>query len=356
VDIFNLMNRFTLDTIGEVGFGKTIGSLEDPSSPFLKSFDVAQQITFTRFYDPLWALHRFLGTGFERGTREHFGRLDDYSRNVVKELQGALNQNGKNGVAWADIEARKSFVGLFLEDAKKRGEVLEEDYLRDLVLNFLIAGRDTTAQALSWTFYCLATNPEAEAKAREEVLDVCDGQLPCYEDMNRLPYVQAVLSEALRLFPSVPNDIKLSESDDTWPDGTFIPAGSMVVYNIYAMGRDKTIWGDDAETFRPERWTEMTESPDIYDYPVFNAGPRECLGKRLAQVEMKACLASILPRVSFKLAVPADQIRPDAQLTIGMSSGLPMFVTALAPQDDLASNVSTAAHSTCADSLDEDEA
>merc|ERR1719203_198530 len=112
------------------------------------------------------------------------------------------------GVAWADIEAGKSFVGLFIQDAKKRGEQLSETYLRDLVLNFLIAGRDTTAQALAWTLYCLATHPEAEDKARAEIAEVCGDTDPKYDHLRRLNYLKAVLSESLRLYPSVPLDMK----------------------------------------------------------------------------------------------------------------------------------------------------
>merc|ERR1712190_92205 len=109
---------------------------------------------------------------------------------------------------------------------------------------------------------------------------------------------EATLSEALRLYPSVPLDIKVATRSDTWPDGTFVPAGSVIMYNIYAMGRDISIWGADAAAFRPERWLEMKQVPSNYDYAVFNAGPRECLGRRLALVEMKACMATLLPHLS----------------------------------------------------------
>jgi fatty acid omega-hydroxylase len=195
-------------------------------------------------------------------------------------------------------------------------------------LNFLIAGRDTTAQALSWAFFCLSEHPEAEARAREEVIAVCRQEEVAYEDMPKLPYLQAVISESLRLYPSVPMEMKYASQDDTWPDGTFVPKGSSVNYNVYGIGRDRSIWGEDAEMFRPERWLEMQgRAPGNYEYPVFNAGSRECLGRRLAMVEMKACLAILLPQVSLRLAVPASTITTDAQLTIGMRSGLPCFVT-----------------------------
>eukprot|EP00927_Polykrikos_kofoidii_P036583 TRINITY_DN30883_c0_g2_i1.p1 TRINITY_DN30883_c0_g2~~TRINITY_DN30883_c0_g2_i1.p1 ORF type:complete len:564 (-),score=96.43 TRINITY_DN30883_c0_g2_i1:63-1685(-) len=338
LNIFNLMNRFTLDTIGEIGFGKSIGSLEDPTSPFLRSFDRSQNISYKRFYVPGWRILRFFGIGSERETSEHFGRLDAYSRGVVRELrnslESAVNSGGSEDSEWNKSEARKSFLGLFLEDAKKRNEDLTEDYLRDLVLNFLIAGRDTTAQALSWSLYCLCLNPEIEAKARKEILEVCGPHEITYENMNQLNYVQAVLSEALRLHPSVPTDLKVTESDDVWPDGTFVKSGTPIIYDIYSLGRDPDVWGEDANVFRPERWLEMEQQPNNYKYPVFNAGPRECLGRRLAIVEMKACLATLLPRFSLRLAIPPEDVKYDVQLTLGMGSGLPCFVTPLPAADD----------------------
>lgn len=349
VDVFNLMNRFTLDTIGEIGFGKCIGSLEDPQSPFLEAFDKAQNISFWRFRNPFWRLARFLGVGSESETREQFGRLDAYSRSIVREVQLCVGfgskhegRNKSSSVGWADIEARKSFLGLFVEEARSRGETLSEDFLRDLVMNFLIAGRDTTAAALSWAIYCLSQHPEVEAAARKEVIDVCGVRGPTYEEIQRLPYLQAVISEVLRLYPSVPVDVKVALDDDTLPDGTFVPAGANVAYDIYSMGRDTSIWGEDAESFRPERWLEMKQNPGNYEHAVFNAGPRECLGRRLAMVEMKTCLAVLLPQVSFQLAVPSDQVTPGAQLTIGMAQGLPCFVTRAAKRERQASSVSTA--------------
>lgn len=349
LDIFNLMNRFTLDTIGEIGFGQCIGSLEDPSSPVLESFDKAQRIAFTRFYIPFWQLCRRLGLGFETETAKHFRRLDAYCRSVTRDLQASIareeDSTKSSGVSWADIEARKSFVGLFLQDAKQRGERLSEDYLRDLVLNFLIAARDATAQALSWTVFLLCRHPEVEARARQEIYEVCGLRGPSYEDMNRLPYLQAVLDEALRLYPSVPLNFKCVAEEDTLPDGTFVPRGTYIMYNLHSMGRDCDLWGESADEFRPERWLQMGGPPSNYKYPVFNAGPRECPGRSLAHVEIKTCLATLLPQMSFRLAVRADEITSDAKLTIGMGRGLPCFVVCSGEKDRLESSSSTAEHS-----------
>merc|ERR1711920_536429 len=123
-----------------------------------------------------------------------------------------------------------------------------------------------TAQCLSWTFFCLANNPESEAKAREEIRAVCSAEGPTYDDIRRLPYLNAVLNEGLRLHPSVPLELKYALEADTWPDGTIVPAGTRVSYNIWCMNRDKSVWGEDACTFRPERWLEMETPPDSYTF------------------------------------------------------------------------------------------
>lgn len=195
-----------------------------------------------------------------------------------------------------------------------------------------------------------------EDKARREIIDVCGVRGPAYDDLSRLPYLQAVLSESLRLYPSVPEDMKTASGDDTWPDGTFVPRGSTVVYDIYRMGRNQQIWGCDAEMFRPERWLDMQRFPDNYEYPVFNAGPRECLGRRMAQMEMKICLATLIPRISFSLAIPPSEILTDLQLTIGMARGLPCFVTSAPKQTTDSCASTTISHeemTTRSDSLDQ---
>ena len=114
-----------------------------------------------------------------------------------------------------------------MERTDENGQPFTDEYLKDIVINFLVAGRDTTAVTLSWTFYCLAANPEVEQKLIEEIDSVLHDRLPTYDDIDtRLPYLHAVIKEVLRLYPPVPKDIKTPINDDTLPDGTFVPAVS----------------------------------------------------------------------------------------------------------------------------------
>lgn len=311
IDTFNLMNRFTLDTIGQIGFSKNIGSLENPESPFLKSFDRAQQLLLLRFWvNPSWKILRMFGLGWEPELKKHLAQLDSYARGIVQELRQKVEQGDDN-----------SFVGLFCKSEwNKEGDAAQQEaFMRDMILNFLIAGRDTTAQCLSWTLFELAQHPSIVQHIRKEIAEVCGSGQIKYEHIKKLRYVQAVLDEGLRLHPSVPFDGKLTVADDVLPDGTVMKAGNLLAFVPYAQGRCREIWGDDALTFRPERWLQMPSKPSSYVNPAFNAGPRECLGRRLAEMEMTLFLATIVRAFDFTLEADPASIHYDMQLTIGMN-------------------------------------
>merc|ERR1712203_42027 len=173
-----------------------------------------------------------------------------------------------------DSDAGDSFIGLFM----KSGEAPGDKLLEDLVLNFLIAGRDTTAQAMAWCLWNIAQHPAVEERILVEGQEICGAGPLGYDMINRLDYVEAVIRESPRLHPSVPLDAKEALADDTLPNGTWVSHGSTVAWSTFAMGRSTRIWGEDAAEFKPERWLNMEIAPDSYANPVFRAGPRECLG------------------------------------------------------------------------------
>lgn len=161
---------------------------------------------------------RFLGIGQEGETQHHMGRLREYSRQIVKQLATSL-----------DKPAGDSFVGLFMLNQPEASP----EFLADLVLNFLIAGRDTTAQAMSWCLFLLMQHPAVEQRLFEEVQAVTGGKQVTYEQLASLTYTDAVLRESLRLHPSVPLDPKYNTEAISLPDGTFLPRDTMLVYNSY---------------------------------------------------------------------------------------------------------------------------
>lgn len=267
--------------------------------------------------------------------KHHCMTLDTYVRSIAREAWvdsfSSTSESPASAKRKGNSRARSDFLSLFIGEMKRNGcsstvddlSKQDEQFLRDLIMNFLIAGRDTTAQALSWTFYLLAQHPTIEAHLHAEIVEVLgDGPLT-YEGINRLEYAQCVVNEVLRLYPSVPKNIKVAVSDDVLPDGTIIPAGCNIAHTPFVMGRSKAIWGEDAAVFKPERWIGRAFS-DAYSYPVFHAGPRECLGRRMAYLEMKVCLAALLRKYHFKLSVDPSEVFYAESLTLPMATALPM--------------------------------
>ena len=211
-------------------------------------------------------------------------------------------------------DARGESVGSCLLDPPpdfRRGQASSRhQFLRDVVTNFVIAGRDTTANALTWALWELSEAPAAAARVREEArrelgrahADIDDTGGVSYDALKRMPYTHACVLEALRLHPSVPQDLKQAARDDVLPDGTLVRKGSYVSYDPYVMGRLQELWEDPLE-FKPERFLRVTDeqtgalavvTPDLYKFTAFQAGPRRCLGMELALLEAKAAIGTLL--------------------------------------------------------------
>ena len=217
----------------------------------------------------------------------------------------------------------------------------------DAALNFLSAGRDTTAQSLTWTFYLLMRHPFIVQNIREEIAAAFpahsaeNGPLKLTAaDLhpNNLPYTMAVFYESLRLYPPVPFEIKQCEVDVTLPDGTFLPAGSVVVWCVWAMNRSKEIWDtDDLETnsFAPERWLRDSKltTKSAFEFPVFNGGPRSCLGKKMAELIAAYLIVNLVREFVFEEV--KDKNDPEKErvshnsLTLPMEGGLPCIVRSI---------------------------
>ncbi|MCL7041901.1 hypothetical protein MKW94_009756 [Papaver nudicaule] len=213
--------------------------------------------------------------------------------------------------------------------------VTDPKYLRDIILNFIIAGRDTTAATLSWFLYRLCKHPHIQETIAQEVREATKlkdnmsfGDFAASmteEAIGKMQYLHAALSETLRLHPAVPMDPKICFSDDTLPDGFDVKKGDMVAYVPYAMGRMKFIWGDDAEVFRPERWLNndgvfQNESP--FKFTAFQAGPRICLGKEFAYSQMKIFSAVLLRFFRFKLVDQTKVVNYRTMINLHIKDGL----------------------------------
>ncbi|KAL1834797.1 hypothetical protein ACET3Z_004448 [Daucus carota] len=332
VDLQDLLLRLTFDNICGLAFGKDPETLSPglPENRFASSFDRATEATLQRFILPemIWKLRRWLRLGMEVSLSESIGHVDKYLTNVINTRKHELisQQNGGGGVPHDDLLSR------FM----KKKESYTDQFLQHVALNFILAGRDTSSVALSWFFWLVTKNPRVEEKILTEICAVLMDSRGkdtskwledplVFEEVDRLIYLKAALSETLRLYPSVPEDSKHVVADDILPDGTVVLAGSSITYSIYSSGRMKYIWGEDCLEFRPERWLTADETKfetkDQFKFVSFNAGPRICLGKDLAYLQMKSIAAALLLR--HRLTVTAGhRVEQKMSLTLFLKYGL----------------------------------
>jgi cytochrome P450 len=189
------------------------------------------------------------------------------------------------------------------------GYTRDRSVLRDQLVSILLAGRDTTACALTWIIYHLSMDPKVMAKLRKEIVD-CVGleRTPTYQDLKDMKYLQHIMNEALRLYPLVPFNVRFALQDTTLPvgggpDGTQpvgIPKGTPIGYSTLVMQRRPDIYPPPesgfppVDQFVPERWDSWT--PKSWTYVPFNGGPRICIGQQFALTEIGYTLVRLFQR------------------------------------------------------------
>jgi cytochrome P450 len=188
----------------------------------------------------------------------------------------------------------------------------------------LLAGHETTANALTWTWYLVSTAPEVEARLHEEVDGVLRGRLPSVADIGALSYVERVVSEALRLYP--PAWIIGRRALQAYPIGDYVaPARSIFVMSPYVLQRDARYFAD-PERFDPGRWTpEFRAALPPFAYFPFGGGPRRCIGDSFAWMELVLVVATIAQQWRLAL-VPGHPVEPQPLVTLRTKHGMRMTV------------------------------
>ncbi|AES88420.1 cytochrome P450 family 94 protein [Medicago truncatula] len=321
LDMQDILRRFSFDNICKFSFGLDpcclVPSL--PVSNLANAFDLSSTLSAQRALtaSPLiWKMKRFFNIGSEKKLKEAIKIVNDLANEMIKQRREI--ENG--------VESRKDLLSRFMGALNSH----DDEYLRDIVVSFLLAGRDTVASALTGFFILLSKNPKVEEKIRVELDRVMNPNQECatFEQTREMHYLNGAIHESMRLFPPVQFDSKFALEDDVLPDGTFIKKGSRVTYHPYAMGRMENIWGPDCLEFKPERWLKdgvfVPKCP--FKYPVFQAGSRVCLGKELAIVEMKSVVASLVKRFDVRVVGPNQEPQFAPGLTASFRGGLPVKI------------------------------
>ena len=213
---------------------------------------------------------------------------------------------------------------LMAQDEEGDGGSMTDVQLRDEAMTIFLAGHETTANALAWTWYLLSQHPEVEARLHAEIDSVLEGRLPEVKDFARLKYTEMVFAEAMRLYP--PAWAMGRQALRDYPiDNYVVPAGSIILMSPWVMHHDPRYY-DDPFKFDPERWTpDKREARPKFSYFPFGGGPRVCIGEGFAWIEGVLLIATVAQQWRMRLAAGA-KVEPKPMITLRPRGGMRMVV------------------------------
>ncbi|KAI9001370.1 cytochrome P450 monooxygenase pc-3 [Trametes punicea] len=335
-DFQDVISRFTLDSATEFLFGSCVHSLasplplphglspypsedvKSPSERFAHAFNMVQRIVAERpRLGWLWPLKEI----FKTSTDEYMQVVDAFIEPILQEALRKKEERLRHQKAGDEKESQDDET--LLDQLVK--QTSDRTILHDETLNILLAGRDTTAAALTFGVYLLSQHPAVLKRLREEIIErVGLVRRPTYDDIRDMKYLRAFLNETLRLYPPVPFNIRCSINEGLLPNPDpqglpiYIAPKTAIAYATFNMHRDPKYWGPTAEGFDPDRFLDERVGkylvPNPFIFLPFNGGPRICLGQQFAYNEMSFFLIRLLQTfssVSLDLtAQPPDTLPP----------------------------------------------
>ncbi|CAN4109321.1 unnamed protein product [Withania somnifera] len=331
LDLQDVFQRFTFDSITTLLLDHDPKSLsiDLPHFPYEKAFGDALDTLLHRHIIPerIWKLQKWLRIGKEKKLIQACEAFDQFIHPCISRKQEELMR--RSTIKDEEFTFLKTYINMYNQwEGGDLGTL--QTFLRDTFLNLMFAGRDTTSAALTWFFMLLAKNPLVEKKIREEIqqqLHVKEGETLTFfnkEESRKLIYLHGALCETLRFFPSVSLEHKVPLNHDILPSGHCVSPKTRMILPFYTMGRMETLWGKDCLEFKPERWISerggIKHEPS-FKFPAFNAGPRTCLGKEMAFIQMKIAAATIIYNYNIQVVEPQN-VFPTTSIIMQAKNGL----------------------------------
>ncbi|KAH9847439.1 cytochrome P450 [Lenzites betulinus] len=368
LDMLEWMGRTALEIIGQAGMGHSFDSLtsDDATDPFTLAAKDYLPLSFTpemmvvrqtspilTQLGPAW-LRRWIVDRIPIARTQKLKRVVD----VLHQTSVKIIEEKKDALRKGEYAAGKDIMSILLKAnmAVDEAERLPDDQIVGQINTLLFAATDTTSHVMAQVLELLSEHPEAQAKVRQEVLEAGDGYIP-YDKLNSLPYLDAICKETLRMYPPTPIVLREAFRDTILPlsqpmrgedgsllDRVIIPKGTNVLVGVRACNRNKALWGEDAEEWKPERWlaplpkaVEEASIPGVYsNLMTFVGGGRSCIGFTFSQLEMKVVLSSLLAHFTFErsatpihwrisaITFPSaskDSMKPEMWLRVGRYAG-----------------------------------
>jgi cytochrome P450 len=307
-DIDREMMHLTLQIVGKTLFNSEVGDDADEVGKAMTSIVKLFNYLLLPFSEWLEKLPL-------PQTRRFHGARDKLNEVIYK----IINDRRRSGEDKGDLLSM-----LLLAQDEDDGRGMTDEQIRDECLTLFLAGHETTANAMTWTWYLLSQNPDAEAKLLDELETALAGRPPTFDDLPNLKYTEAVVAESMRLFPPAWTIGRLSIEEHEFL-GYRIPKGSLILASPFVMQRDARFW-ENAENFIPERWQSMSvkEAGQRFIYFPFGGGVRRCIGESFAWTEGILLLATLARRWRLRLD-PAQKIGLQPMITLRAKFGMRMI-------------------------------
>ncbi|MBX3188878.1 MAG: cytochrome P450 [Labilithrix sp.] len=307
-DVHKDMMRITLDIVASALFGASVGSHADDVGEAIEAVLAVVSDPFELFVPVLRRLPTLQRRRFARAV----ARLDAI-------IYGVIDERRQRGASEAD-----DLLSMLLHARDEDGTRMSDKQLRDECLTLFLAGHETTAINLSWTWNLLSRHPEVEAKLARELREVLGDRDPTFADLPKLRYTAHVIAESLRLYPPAWS-MGREAREDVVLGGYRVPRGGQVWFCPWAIQRDPR-WFDDPNDFLPQRWEgDLAKRIHRYAYFPFGGGPRFCIGQAFAQMEAVLLLATLAR--SFRVEVTAKRVIAEASVTLRPKGGLRVRLT-----------------------------
>jgi cytochrome P450 len=323
VEIREWASRATLDIIGVAGMGKDFDSISNPENELNETYkSIFASNRGARIVQViLMLLPQWLAAALPLKRNDEIGQ----AIKTIRKVSGELIKDKRAQIARGEKPALD-----ILSVAMESGGFSDDDLVNQL-MTFLAAGHETTASAMAWAVYLLCKHPETQTRLREELKAEIPGLLDpnsqiSSAEIDRLPYLNAILNETMRVFPPVPLTLREAACDTTI-QGAFVPRGTTVVICPWAVNTSTHLWGPDAREFKPERWLGQGKAntggaESNYAITTFLHGPRSCIGKDFAKAEFACLVASLVGRFEISLEDPNWVLEIQGGITARPKGGL----------------------------------
>uniref|UniRef100_A0A914Y6V2 Thromboxane-A synthase n=1 Tax=Panagrolaimus superbus TaxID=310955 RepID=A0A914Y6V2_9BILA len=340
INAYPYFQEFTIDVISRIALGQDSSALfkneylEVVRDFFEKRVETAVELSALIF--PFLApIFRKIAFSFKLSSAKSFTKAYEILNKAVRDRKKFRESQNKENLEFFDdsptasstttateLSTRKriDFIDLFLDlenqniQEEKTTQHFDKTKIKvekklstyevvAMCFVFLFAGYDTTATSIGYLVYLLAKNPEAQKKIQEEIDSICPNHEPTYDDLQKFKYLEAAIKESLRLYPLAARAASRQCMETTIVNGIKIEKDVFVTADVFTIHYSKEIWGEDSHEFKPERWLTIIDG-ERRQHPMawlpFGAGPRICLGMRLAYMEEKAFMIGILKKFDIQ--------------------------------------------------------